>query len=94
VIGPNSAPRAAAVLNAADPGAALHEHEQSFGRSTIKPADKISADTAHRLDANAELMDGLGISGTPAVIYKDKTGTLRMATGLPQPDQINAIFGP
>lgn len=94
VIAPQSEPRAAAVLAADDPGAALGEHERNFGHSPVAPLKGVPAETRRKLDANAAMMDALGIAGTPAVIYKDQKGAVRMVGGLPSADQIDAIFGP
>lgn len=93
VIAPKSEPRAAAVLDASDPAATLRQHEQHFGNSPVQPLAKVSAATAKKLDDNAALMDRLGVTGTPAVIYKDADGKIRMADGMPPPDMLDAIFG-
>ena len=93
VIAPKSEPRAAAVLDAADPAATLREHEQHFGNSPVQPLAKVSAATAKKLEDNATLMDTLGITGTPAVVYKDASGAIRMADGMPPPEMLDAIFG-
>ncbi|HEU4671225.1 MAG TPA: thiol:disulfide interchange protein DsbG [Dyella sp.] len=93
VIAPKSEPRAVAVLDAADPGATLRQHEQHFGNSPVQPLAKVSAATARKLQDNNTLMDVLGITGTPAVVYKDASGTIRMADGMPPPDLLDTIFG-
>lgn len=93
VIAPQSAARAAAVLDAPDPKAAMHEHESAFGHSPIAPLKDLPAATGKRIEDNNALMDSLGISGTPATVYKDAHGKIRMAVGMLPPDQINAIFG-
>lgn len=94
VIAPKSESRGAALLDADDPAAALRQHEKNFGHSPLKPLAKVPEDTASRLKANNALMDGLGIAGTPAVIYKDDKGTIRMLGGVPPEAKIKAIFGP
>lgn len=94
VIAPKSEPRAAAILAADDPGAALGRHERDFGHSPVTPLNDVPAATRRKLDANAAMMDALGIAGTPAVIYQDAKGAVRMVGGLPPDDQIDAIFGP
>jgi len=94
VIAPQSEPRAAAVLQANDPGATLGEHERSFGHSAVAPLKKVPEDVRRKLDANAAMMDALGIAGTPAVIYKDDKGAIQLVDGLPPADLLDAIFGP
>lgn len=94
VIAPDSPTRGAAVLEAASPAAAFQQHEGSFGHSTLKPLADIAKATASKLEANNALMDALGVTGTPAVVYKDDKGAVRMQAGVPPPSQIDAIFGP
>lgn len=94
VIAPDSPTRAAAVLEAANPAVAFQQHEQSFGHSTLKPLASIAKGTAAKLEANNALMDALDVTGTPAVIYKDDKGAIRMQAGVPPPTQLDAIFGP
>ncbi|UGB39547.1 thiol:disulfide interchange protein DsbG [Frateuria soli] len=93
VIAPQSAGRAAALLDAADPRAALAKHERAFGHSPVQPLKDVPAATARRIESNNALMDSLGISGTPATVYKDDKGKIRMAVGMLPPDRIEAIFG-
>jgi thiol:disulfide interchange protein DsbG len=94
VIAPQSAARAAAVLDAPDPKAAMHRHETAFGHSPVAPLKSVSPATARRIEDNNALMDSLGISGTPATIYKDAQGKIHMAVGMLPDDRVNAIFGP
>jgi thiol:disulfide interchange protein DsbG len=53
----------------------------------------MPASSARRIEANNALMDSLGISGTPATVYKDEQGKIRMAVGMLPPDRIKTIFG-
>lgn len=93
VIAPQSAARAAAVLDAPDPKAAMHQHESAFGHSPLLPLKDVPKATAKRIEDNNALMDSLGISGTPATVYKDAQGKIRMAVGMLPPDRVKAIFG-
>lgn len=93
VIAPQSAARAAALLDAADPRSAMAKHERAFGHSPVQPLADVPAATARRIESNNALMDSLGISGTPATVYKDDQGKIRMAVGMLPPDRIKAIFG-
>ena len=92
VIAPKSLNRAAAILDARDPQAALHQHESSFGHSTIAPAATVPPATATRIAANTALMDKLGIQGTPATVYKDAAGRIQLLQGMLPDDQLQAIF--
>lgn len=93
VIAPQSEGRAAAVLNADDPTATLLQHERNFGNSPVKPLATVPDAIARKLGFNNALMDTLGVGGTPAVIYQDK-GRVRIVQGVPQEDELDAIFGP
>lgn len=93
VIAPQSRNRAAAILDAAQPQAALQQHESTFGHSTVAPEPSVPAATASRIDANNALMEKLGIQGTPATLYKDATGRVRVLQGMLPEDRLKAIFG-
>jgi thiol:disulfide interchange protein DsbG len=92
VIAPQSLPRAAAILDAPDPKAALHQHENTFGHSTVKPLASVPAATEKRIAANIALMEKLGIQGTPATVYKDASGKIRIAPGMLPDNRLKPIF--
>ena len=92
VIAPKSLNRAATILGAADQKAMLHQHENSFGHSTVQPTADVPAVTMQRIAANEQLMHKLGIQGTPATIYKDAFGKIHMVQGVLPNDQLKAIF--
>jgi thiol:disulfide interchange protein DsbG len=93
VIDPKSLYRAAAVLDSSDPLVTLRQHEDSFGHSSVEPAKSVTAATAKHVAANIALMEALNIHGTPAVVYKDSTGQVRMLQGMPSDDHMKTIFG-
>lgn len=93
VISPQSKGRAAAVLDAADPRAALARHENAFGHSPLLPETKVPAATAKAIAGNSALMDRLGADGTPTTVYKDADGKVRMAVGMLPADRIKDVFG-
>lgn len=93
VIAPQSLGRAAAILDDADPKAALHRHESAFGHSPIKPEASPGAATMRRIEANNALMDSLGISATPATLYKDDAGKIHRLDGMLDDDTLKRVFG-
>lgn len=93
VIAPQSAGRAAALLDSPDPTATLHKHENAFGHSPVEPLANIPAATAKRIKDNNALLQKLGIMGTPGIVYQDAAGKIRTAVGMPSPDRIKEIFG-
>jgi len=92
VIAPQSLNRAAAILDAPDPQAALRQHENTFGHSTVQPLASVSAATGKRIAANIALMEKLGIQGTPATVYKDASGKIRIAAGMLPDARLKTIF--
>ena len=92
VIAPQSLNRAAAILDAPHPKAALYQHENTFGHSTVQPLASVSTATEKRIAANIALMQKLGIQGTPATVYKDAAGKIRMAAGMLPDDRLKTIF--
>jgi thiol:disulfide interchange protein DsbG len=90
----SSAGKAAALLSAKDPQAALAQHEQQHASGGIKPLDQISAKVRAQLDANEALMQQLGSSATPTTFYKDASGNLQMAQGAPSAETLLRVLGP
>ena len=50
-------------------------------------AARIAANTA-----NTALIDKLGIRGSPATVYEDAAGRIRLLQGMLPDDQLQAIF--
>ena len=94
ILTPTSAGKAAALLSAKDPQAALTRHEQQYAKGGAKPLGQISAQISAQLDANQNLMQQLGSSATPTVFYKDASGNLQNIQGAPQAQMLAKIFGP
>ncbi|HDZ56417.1 MAG TPA: thiol:disulfide interchange protein DsbG [Pseudomonas xinjiangensis] len=91
---PDSAGKAAALLVAKDPEAALNVHEEAGKASQLKPIERISPTVNQRLEANLTLMSEMGASATPAIYYLDDDGRLQQHQGAPRPDALNEIMGP
>ena len=91
-LGESSQKKAAYLLSAKDPKAALQGNE-----SAKKPAEEaktIEPKQRQQIDDNQQLMGLLGASGTPAILYLDETGMLQMHPGAPQGEQLIELFGP
>ena len=89
-----SAGKAAALLSAANPQAALAQHEQQHASGGLKPLGQISAKVRAQLDGNQKLMQQLGSSATPTVFYKDASGNLQKIDGAPSADMLVKVLGP
>ena len=88
-----SAGKAAALLTAKDPQAALAEHERERADGGVKPLAQISAAVRAQLDANQKLMEQLGSSATPTIFYKDAGGKLQKREGAPSAEMLTEILG-
>lgn len=91
-LGESSQKKAAYLLSAKDPKAALKGNES--GKAPAQEAKKIDEKHRQQLDDNQQLMGLLGASGTPAILYLDPTGMLQMHPGAPQGEQLIELFGP
>jgi thiol:disulfide interchange protein DsbG len=93
----NSAALAAAVMGARDRVAALRENETRYRAKSydggIKAAVKVPADLAIELEENLTLMGRFGMSGTPALVWKDAGGSVQTHLGLPPLSKLPAITG-
>ncbi|NWF45551.1 thiol:disulfide interchange protein DsbG [Hydrogenophaga sp. D2P1] len=109
ILTPTSAGKAAALLGARQPAAALDAHERAhvasnaktlasgrpkpLGDDSLKPLAVIPAALASQLEANAALMSTYGLQATPALVWKDSKGSVQMRQGAPESD-LAGIFGP
>ncbi len=94
ILTPTSAGKAAALLSAKDPQVALTQHEQQHASGGVKPLGQISATVRAQLDANQKLMQQLGASATPTILYKDASGNLQKIQGAPSAETLTKILGP
>ncbi|HTQ73840.1 MAG TPA: thioredoxin fold domain-containing protein [Burkholderiales bacterium] len=93
----NSAALAAAVMGAKDRVAALRENETRYRARSydggIKAAAQVPADLAIELEENMTLMGRFGMSGTPALVWKDSGGQVQTHLGMPRLSRLPAITG-
>src|SRR5882672_1486712 len=93
----NSGALAAAIMGAKDRVAAMRENETRYRAKSydggIKAAAKVPADLAIDLEENMTLMGRLGMSGTPALVWKDAGGQVQTNLGLPPLSKLPAITG-
>jgi thiol:disulfide interchange protein DsbG len=94
IIRPDSAAKAAAILEADDPEAALTYNEVNHGEGGIAPLASISAESRSRLDGNVALMRQLGFGGTPALVARNGDGSLTFQSGVPRGAVLEKLFGP
>ena len=94
ILGPTSPGKAAALLGAADPAAALAQHERDFSSGGIAAMAPITPALRAKLDANQALMQRLGAPATPTIFFKDGSGKLQKVQGAPAAEALVKIFGP
>ena len=92
-----SAGKAAAIMEAKDTRAALRENEEKYDlqrhQGGIRGLSTPSANALRQLQVNGALMHRLGVSGTPALIWKDGQGEVHVKVGLPRLSELPAITG-
>lgn len=106
VLTATSSGKAAALLAAKDPAAALAAYERSHaarekagGRPRplddqgLKPLAEIPPAIASQLAGNEKLMAALRVQATPALVWRDADGAMQVRTGAPTAS-LPAILGP
>lgn len=93
VLREDSLAKAATLLAADDPAAALAEHEARFDSGGTPPAESVPASSQASVQSNNELMSRLGIRGTPSVYYRDDNGDIRLVRGLPRDERLIDVMG-
>lgn len=83
---PSSAPKAAAILGATDPAAAMAENEKGFDTVTeeggVAPAQNPAAATLSAVENNTRLLGESGEMATPTLIYCNQKGEPTLVHGL------------
>lgn len=89
----DSAPKAATILAAEDPSAALNRSERNYDQGGIEVADNIPDTARQKVADNNALMKSLGYFATPTILYKKANGDVSVKQGLPQGSEVTEIFG-
>lgn len=94
IIKEDSPAKAAAILGAVDPSAALAENERKHAQGGITPAKSVPANVRKTLDDNQMLMVSMGFRGTPGIVVRGPDGVLKKYNGMPPGPQLAAVLGP
>ena len=90
-----SATRVAAIFGAKDRLAAFRENERHYREASydggIRPARAVMPELAAALNANLKLMQRFGAPGTPALVWRDGRGSVRVKVGRPSTAELQAI---
>lgn len=89
----DSAPKAATILAADDPAAALARAERDFDQGGIQVAKDIPDSARQKVAANNKLMQALGYFATPTILYKKDNGKVGVKQGLPRSGEVEKILG-
>lgn len=94
VIKEDSPAKAAAILTAQNPSAALMENERGQSEGGIAPAKSIPDNVRKTLDQNQMLMVSMGFRGTPGIVVRDGSGAVKKYNGMPQQNALLEVLGP
>jgi thiol:disulfide interchange protein DsbG len=94
IIKEDSPTKAAAILGAPNPSAALRENEVKYDQGGITPAKSVPSVVRQTLDNNQRLMFSMGFRGTPGIIVRDGEGLIQKYNGMPQKDALIEVLGP
>lgn len=92
ILKPSSPGKAAAILGAEDPAAALRRHERTHESGGIEPMSSPDAGVQSQLTRNQQLMKRFGIRATPGLVFRTTDGGVRKLMGMPRISQIPEIF--
>lgn len=93
IIKEDSPAKAAAILGAEDPSAALTENENKYDQGGIAPASSVPDEVSSVLEENQLLMMSMGFRGTPGIVVRNEDGSLEKFNGMPKPDALEQVLG-
>lgn len=94
IIREESLTQAAAIMGAPDPTAALEQHLARLNRGGIEAPPRFVRIGNDVIRDNHRIIRELGISATPVVYYRDNNNHVQVIRGMPQPNMLEAVFGP
>lgn len=94
IIKEDSPAKAAAILEASDPSAALRHNEINYDHGGITPAEAVSEEMLKTLEGNQLLMMSMGFRGTPGIVVRNKEGLIQKYNGMPQEKALMEVLGP
>lgn len=91
---PDSRQKAAAMLSAAQPLELLRLNMREFGKAPKALLEaKVSDQARQALQDNMQLMQDLGLQGTPGIVWQDAQGRLQQQGGMPRLSRLPEITG-
>jgi thiol:disulfide interchange protein DsbG len=95
VIGLDSDKKAAALMTAGNPVATMEAGHAGWAekQGDAFPSADVTPEVRQALDRHADLMRRVGATGTPAFLYKDSTGAVKLVPGVIRLADIPGITG-
>lgn len=94
ILSKSSLTKAATILAADDPSAALTKNETNFDEGGITPLEEVPQEWLNKVKANTKLLASFGLHSTPSIFYRNADGEVRLVKGAPQDDdKLAAIMG-
>lgn len=90
----DSVAKAAAIVAADDPEAALERNQNNFDSGGVATTGDIPRAARDKVQANTDLMQRLGYFATPTILYRKDDGSIGSKNGLPRGDDVEKILGP
>ncbi|MES1926173.1 thiol:disulfide interchange protein DsbG [Salinisphaera sp. T31B1] len=90
----DSVPKAATIVGADDPEAALERQERNYASGGIDIAEDIPDAARDKILDNNSLMEALGYFATPTILYRKANGDIGLKQGMPRGDDVEKILGP
>ncbi|MDO9606390.1 thioredoxin fold domain-containing protein [Hydrogenophaga sp.] len=96
IMGSKSMPQGAALMQAADPVAAMSAHEQSIlsGQGGMSASSSIPDDVAAAIQTNTQLMDRLGAASVPFIVARHtRSGQVITRAGALSTEALSEFLG-
>jgi thiol:disulfide interchange protein DsbG len=90
---PSSLPKAAAILAADRPSAALDRSERNYNDGGIPAMSNPPAGLVKKIGQNTDLMKSLGLYATPTIFYRNANGHVEVKQGVPQGQGLIEVMG-
>lgn len=93
VIREDSAPKAATLLAADDPEAALQAHHDNYQQGGVRVDRSVVSQTYSQVVEHSSLMENLGLQATPSTFYYNEEGKVAMKAGVPDAEELEIMMG-
>lgn len=92
ILGPASEAKAATILGSPNPTAAFLNNQHNYEAGGINPNKDLADRGVAKMEKNNQLMQDLGLTGTPAIYYQYK-GKVEVSRGMPNGAGMAMVMG-